>query len=331
MDNMVLREIDFHITNRCNMNCIHCLYDYGKKTIEEMGLDDIKRVIKDFSIISNRRGSLNLFGGEIFVRRDVFSIIETLKEEGLRLGIITNGSFGETIFNKIAECKPARLTIDLDGASKDTHDWLRNKDGSFKKSINTIRRFIKNKVKIAVTTALNKKNVEEIEKILELCNILGIYSISFFMMTPLGRGENLKEYVLNGNEWIKTKKRVQNWVANNKPRFSITWENAFLEKDQLSLQKMLCNNFYGDVLNIKCNGDVYFCGLLASQDKGKIGNVRHESLREIIMKANTETLNMKSCFALKFNGSENKEVLTHNVIAGCPYNIEQLNIRREVS
>ena len=56
MDNMVLREIDFHITNRCNMNCIHCLYDSGKKTIEEMGLDDIKRVIKDFSIISNRRG-----------------------------------------------------------------------------------------------------------------------------------------------------------------------------------------------------------------------------------------------------------------------------------
>lgn len=331
MNNTILNEIDFHITNRCNMNCNHCLYDSGSKYIEEMELDDIKRVIREFSIISNRTGSINLFGGEIFVRKDIFNIIETVKKEGLKLGIITNGYFNETIFNKIVECKPERLTIDLDGASADTHDWLRNKKGSFEESIATIRKFIKNKINISVTTVLNKKNVDEIENMLNLCKNLGIYSISFFIMTPLGRGENLKEYVLNGNEWIETKNKVQNWVEINKPKFSIIWENAFIQKDKSSLQKILCNNFCGDVLNIKCNGDVYFCGLLTSQDKGKIGNVRYESLEDIIKKANTKPLNMKGCFALKLNESENREEVSCNVIAGCPYNIEQLNKYMEVN
>lgn len=331
MDNIVLREIDFHITNKCNMNCIHCLYDSGKKSMDEMELDDIKRVIKEFSIVSNRSGSINLFGGEIFVRKDIFNIIETVKEEGLKLGIITNGYFNETIFKKIVECKPERLTIDLDGASVDTHDWLRNKKGSFEKSIDTIRKFIENKINVSVTTVLNKRNVAEIENMLKLCEDLGIYSISFFMMTPLGRGENLKEYVLNGNEWIETKNKVQNWVERNKPKFSIIWENAFIEEDKSDSQKILCNNFCGDVLNIKCNGDVYFCGLLTSQDKGKIGNVRYESLGDIIKKANTKVLNMKGCFALQLDESKNKKVVSCNAIAGCPYNIEQLNKYMEVN
>lgn len=320
---ITLKELDFHITNRCNMNCIHCLYDSGKRIIEEMELEQIENVISDFAELSEGKGSINLFGGEIFVRKDVFQILDFVKSKGLKLGIITNGNFGTNIFNKIVEYKPDRLTIDLDGASSDTHDWLRNKPGSFIKSVHTIKQFIDKKIPVSITTVLNKKNYKEIEKMLDLCKELNISSISFFIMTPLGRGSQLKEYVLNGIEWIETRKKVLEWVKSNSPKFSIIWENAYKEKREINSRKILCNAFTGEVLNIKCNGDVYFCGLLTATNNSMLGNVKKGGLKEIINNISNNTTNMNGCFALT---TDNKD---DYVIKGCPYDIQQLNNNME--
>lgn len=299
MDSIILKEIDFHITNKCNMNCLHCLYDSGKELMEELSLFEIEKIIKEYSKISEGKGNINLFGGEIFLRKDIFNIFEILKNERLKFGIITNGRFNENILKKIIEYNPNRLTFDLDGGTSKTHDWLRNREGSFDETIAMINKFTQNKINVSITTVLNKKNINEIDILLDLCKKLKLSSISFFLMTPLGRGEKLHDYVLNGEEWLNAKKKITNWIKNNNPKFTIIWENAFIEKNEIKYLKPLCNNFKNDVLNIKCNGDVFFCGLLASKNLSKIGNIKNESLKEIIHKAKEKKVCMNECFILK--------------------------------
>lgn len=319
---MALKHLDFHITNNCNMNCIHCLYDSGVKKINELEYVDIKNVIDEFFVLSEGIGTINLFGGEIFTRKDIFQIIDLIKNNGLNFGITTNGNFNKNTFEKIIEIKPNRLSIDLDGGTRETHDWLRNKVGHFDKSIDMIKQFINANIPVSITTVLNKKNSKEISTVLNICKSLKVSAISFYMMTPLGRAKKLTDYILSGEEWLANKKCVLEWIENNEPKFQIIWEKSYINKNKLSSAKILCKNFFSEAINLKCNGDVYFCGLLTSVDASKIGNVKEQSLSNIIKEAYNKTTNMEGCFAVISNKKENN---SGDIIAGCPYDWEQLN------
>ena len=37
-------EIDLHITNKCNLQCKHCVYDSGILTMPDMSLSTVKEL-----------------------------------------------------------------------------------------------------------------------------------------------------------------------------------------------------------------------------------------------------------------------------------------------
>ena len=81
-----IKTLNLHLTNRCNMRCRHCLYSAGEKKIEEMNYEEIKKLINEFAELSKKRGTLNLFGGEVFLRKDIFKIINLALYKSLILG-----------------------------------------------------------------------------------------------------------------------------------------------------------------------------------------------------------------------------------------------------
>ena len=96
-----LKTLNLHFTNRCNMRCRHCLYSAGERKIKEMNFQGIKKLIKEFADISDKQGVFNMFGGEIFLRKDIFDIIDYAILLGLAIGITTNANLSIETIKKI--------------------------------------------------------------------------------------------------------------------------------------------------------------------------------------------------------------------------------------
>ena len=325
-----LKTLNLHLTNRCNMRCRHCLYSAGERKIKEMNFHEIKKLIKEFAKISNKQGTLNLFGGEVFLRKDIFDILDYAISFGLTIGITTNANLSKEIIKKIIEREIGRLSIDINGASPNSHDWLRNKKGHFYQSLEVIKIFKKSGKFIASNIILHRNNVQEIEKILSLCQQIGVNSISCYLFTPLGRGKNIKDMILRPTEWKEARKRVKKWINNNTPKFGIIWERAYEyvnKVDNLSLSP--CRGKPTDVVDIRCDGNVYYCGLLSAVDFGCLGNVKKETLTTILNRRKKYAIKIKlGCAALAYDYNPKRLVdprlSTNKIIPACPYDWELL-------
>ncbi len=86
----------WHITERCNLRCIHC-YQEGYNKPSESSLAQLEK-IADQIILTLRKwrkkGRIALTGGEPFLRKELFPLMEYLEqsEHIWRIGILTNGT-----------------------------------------------------------------------------------------------------------------------------------------------------------------------------------------------------------------------------------------------
>lgn len=321
------KTLNLHLTNRCNMRCRHCLYSCGEEKIDEMNLQEIKEIIKQFSEISKNNSTINLFGGEIFLRKDIFSIIDYVISLGINVGITTNANLSPKIIKEIVKRKIDRLSIDINGADTQSHDWLRNKKGHFYQSLKTIKDFIRSGKFTTSNVILHRNNIQEIEKILNLCQKIGINSVSFYLFTPLGRGIDIKDLMIGSMEWEKARKRVKKWINDNSPDFTIIWEHSYKYNNKnTNISSFLCYDKSSDAINIRCDGNVYYCCLLFGMNFGCIGNLKKETLKKIISKKKKIVINTSAgCPALVYNSRKltGAKVFIDDMPI-CPYDWEVL-------
>jgi len=295
-----------------------------------MSFQEIKKLIKEFADISDRGGTLNLFGGEVFLRKDIFSIIDYAISVGITIGITTNANLPKETVRKIITRKIGRLSIDINGAGPDSHDWLRNKKGHFRQSLEAIKAFVKSGKFTASNIILHRNNIQEIEKILSLCQKVGINSISCYLFTPLGRGKEIKDLALGPTEWKEARDKVKKWVSNNSPRFGVIWERAYEYLDRIDdLPLSPCRGKLNDVIDIRSDGNVYYCGLLSAVDSPALGNVKKEALTTILNRRKKCAVKIKSgCAALAYNYNPERLIdprpSTNKIIPVCPYDWELL-------
>ena len=106
---MSLKELDLHVTNKCSLRCKHCVFSSGDRAMKEMNLKEIFKLINDFSKITKQKGTINLFGGEVLLRKDVFDIISKIKEKGLSVGITSNCNVPDGVIDRLLEEKIDRF------------------------------------------------------------------------------------------------------------------------------------------------------------------------------------------------------------------------------
>jgi len=75
-----IKSLHLEITGRCNLRCIYCYnskFNTEEKIREEMNTEDIKRLIDEASKMGCNKFTFS--GGEPFLRKDIFEIIEYCK------------------------------------------------------------------------------------------------------------------------------------------------------------------------------------------------------------------------------------------------------------
>jgi radical SAM protein with 4Fe4S-binding SPASM domain len=167
-------------TMRCNLKCRMCHQaDRRKSDYHELNFEEAKSLIDNLANAGIK--SLLLVGGEIFVRKDIFEILEYLMAKGIECNIITNGTLiNEQNIERLLACTNIySIDFSIDGL-KETHDDIRGVKNTFNRAIKAIE-LINNKFIVTISCVVQKRNIKEIKELILLAKQLNVDSINFIL------------------------------------------------------------------------------------------------------------------------------------------------------
>ena len=133
-------KITFALTYRCNLRCSICNI-WKNRHREELSLDEIEKVFRN---LNNIRW-LDLTGGELTLRDDLFMLVQSIIENSrhlLVLHISTNGQLPQKAFLLAKEVIKYNvmpiINISIDGP-RHINDKLRGVEGAYSKSLETFK------------------------------------------------------------------------------------------------------------------------------------------------------------------------------------------------
>jgi len=210
----LIRLVAWETTRRCNLSCVHCraaaedhIYENELDTAAAMRLMDQIREVGQPIII--------LTGGEPLLRADIFDIAAYGTKIGLRMVMAPNGTMiTPENAREMRESGIKRISISLDGATKESHDRFRGVDGAFEGALNGIRFAKEVGVEFQINTAITKTNLHEIPTILALAESLGAVAHHIFLLVPTGRGKYIVDQEIDAIEYEKT----LNWFYDQREK-----------------------------------------------------------------------------------------------------------------
>ena len=134
-DHVGIRGLFLHLTDRCNLRCIHCYVGEGTERGPDPDADKIHALIDELADIGGR--SITLSGGEPLLHRDWPDIVGHAGER-LKVTLNTNGTLvTEPVARQLAQVRPY-VQVSLDGPDPETHDAVRG-EGTFASALRGIR------------------------------------------------------------------------------------------------------------------------------------------------------------------------------------------------
>lgn len=179
-------EVEWEITSKCNLHCEYC-YHFSiedNKHRNDITLQQALDIIEQLS--QNNVLAIRLEGGEPFIRKDIIDIITRIKEKGIGLYILSNGTL---ISRKIAQ-KLARILnyntdhiqISLDTLQINKFDLITGTKHLRNKIINGLKNLDDMEIPIIISMVVTEKNINEIVPIYEY--IKGFKSVKKFNVSP---------------------------------------------------------------------------------------------------------------------------------------------------
>ncbi len=199
-----LRIVAWELTRRCELNCRHCRAGASpERDPLELNPTEALRVIKSLAGFS--RPLLILSGGDPLLREDLFDLIREARNAGLKVVMAPTGvNLNPEIVQKIKRAGVERLSISLDGASDRSHDSFRGKPGVFNLVMKGVDLLREAGLSFQVNTTVTSANLAEVPEIYELARKIGAQAFHIFLLVPVGRGENLRDWEISPQEYEKT-------------------------------------------------------------------------------------------------------------------------------
>jgi len=139
---------NFAVTYRCNSRCRTCnIWQTPDASRDELSLEEIRALFESNRGFLRDVASIQLTGGEPFMRPDLPEIVAAIHESLPRctFWIPTNGMTPQTIERAMREMlatlggRGLGISVSIDGIEK-THDAMRGVDGSYARAVDTLER-----------------------------------------------------------------------------------------------------------------------------------------------------------------------------------------------
>lgn len=197
-----LNYLFWECTTHCNLNCLHCGSDCRLDSSHpDMPLEDFLRAL-DTIPKPAENFIVALTGGEPLLRKDIEAAGMEIRKRGMRWGMVSNGQLYDRERHKsLLNAGMGALTISVDGL-EESHDWLRNRNGSFAKVDLAIDLAADSKrLNFDVVSCVNRRNLHELTSIYNYLNSKGVKAWRLFTIIPIGRAKEDPELFLGDSEF----------------------------------------------------------------------------------------------------------------------------------
>jgi SynChlorMet cassette radical SAM/SPASM protein ScmF len=193
-----LARIYFYLTEGCNLRCRHCWIMSEQESVSAAQPKAILDVDLFESILAEAKplglNSVKLTGGEPFLHPKIHRILEIIRDRQLKLVVESNAVLlTPELANMVAACQEPFVSVSLDGADADTHEWVRQVPGSFQAAIRGIENLVRAGIKPQIIFTIMKKNRGQVQDIIRLAQELKAGSVKFNILQPSPRGDKMRE------------------------------------------------------------------------------------------------------------------------------------------
>lgn len=281
-----LRELWIQINNNCNLTCSHCLVSSGPGGIKGLPTEGLKNLVDAASALGLER--IYITGGEPFMRRDIFEIVEHVTvRHGLELILLTNATLIAGAIERGLERldrEKVRFQVSIDGATPETNDPIRGK-GTFEKALKGARKLAALGFEVSLTTVTTEENLEELHLIPAIVREVG--AVSQHLMWSHRRGRAAE----SGNGFFPENAALLSAVhaaADQAEALGVTLDNLEAVKRRVNGMpgvKYDLGNAGWDSICVYADGNVYPSAALAGEPSLLCGNVDNAELDKILEKS----------------------------------------------
>lgn len=261
-------NVQLDLTYRCNERCVHCYLDHDDHG--EMTTAEIKHLLDEMADAGVF--ILTLSGGEIFVRKDFFEILEYARRLMFCVKLKTNAILiREREAQHIKELGVESVQISIYSHRAEVHDGITLVPGSLKRSIEAIR-FLKSQgLKVVIANVLMTENMTDYPHVRALAEELGVECTLDPTVTPMMDGDRSPLRLSVSHPELQKVFRDRALVGNTDEFCSIP-----AKADESDLEALPCSAGH-TACYVSPYGDVYPC----VQFPLPTGNVRRERFADI--------------------------------------------------
>lgn len=261
------------LTRACNLRCKHCLNDSGEIMPNQLNEEEFEKLINNLAEAGVQE--IRLTGGEPLLYKNIYKLIKLCTDNGICTSLGTNGTLiTKESAQKLKDVGLKKVVVSIDG-TQDKHDEIRGK-GNYSKSIDGIK-YLKNVgINVRVNAVIMKSNMEDV---INLAKILNKEKITLFIRRFIesGRGENLKDNMLNQKDYEYVKEKLKEELDDSNPYVNghyLRINEGVHPRIPLPFTIRGCKAGQRAIA-IMPDGEIQLCGFLSAQGFSGVENVRN--------------------------------------------------------
>ncbi len=178
-------SVQLDLTYRCNERCVHCYLDHDDHG--EMTTTEIKHLLDEMADAGVF--ILTLSGGEIFLRKDFFELLEHARRLMFCVKLKTNAVLiREREAARLRDLAVESIQVSIYSHRPEVHDAITLIPGSLQRSLNAIR-FLKSQgLKVIIANVLMTQNMQDYPGVRALAEELGVECTLDPTVTPMMDG-----------------------------------------------------------------------------------------------------------------------------------------------
>lgn len=178
----------WEITRACALACRHCRAEaQSHRHPDELNREEASRLIQQLAELNPPM--LILTGGDPLMRSDALDLVREATDAGLHVSLSPSATarLMNADFHELKAAGVERISLSLDGATRQTHDAFRGIPGTFDRTIAAVHRAHAADLGVQINTTLTRGNLGEYEAFKKLMFELKPAMWSVFLLVPTGR------------------------------------------------------------------------------------------------------------------------------------------------
>lgn len=259
------------VTNKCNLNCLHC-YNRSGKDCKYTDMNDEEMIGQIDYIIKLAPRILCFCGGEPLLRHNLLrKMASKLSEAGILVNMVTNGVLlNKQMLQDLRNSGVQEFQISLDSHKRNVHDYFRGSQGAYEGATRAIKLLLSSGIIPSVSFIPTKINYKDIVGVVDLLYSLGIKKLGSMPYIPIGRGlDNIGELLMQDDDLLDFYILLAK-VKSQYKDFKIEYEDP-LEHITLFLNNSVAKTM---LVEVRSNGDV----LISSYIPVVWGNIKKNNI-----------------------------------------------------